>query len=168
MKKTKIEEGKICPKYGRSEEQVNRERNRSGTRRCYCKHCGIMYTLEPKKQAYSEEIRQQAIKTYYAGASGRGVGKVYGFNKANVYNRIKKTTKSLESEQSFQQVIPQCLELDELYWFVEQKSKTETREKVYVMTMVSREPRTIAGFDVAQDKSSWRIQAMVDSRRVLK
>jgi hypothetical protein len=51
---------------------------------------------------------------------------------------------------------------------VEQKSKTETRENVYVMTMVSREPRTIAGFDVAQDKSSWRIQAMVDSRRVLK
>jgi transposase len=51
-----------------------------------------MYTLEPKKREYSEEIRQQAIKTYYAGASGRGVGKVFGFSKANVYNWIKKNT----------------------------------------------------------------------------
>jgi hypothetical protein len=30
------------------------------------------------------------------------------------------------------------------------------------MTMVSREPRQIAAFDVAADKCSWRIQRMVD------
>jgi IS1 family transposase len=45
---------------------------------------------------------------------------------------------------------------------VERKAKTETRENVYVMTMVSREPRQIVGFDVARDKSAGRIQAMVD------
>lgn len=28
---------------------------------------------------------------YYSGVSGRGVGKVLGMNKANVYNWIKKT-----------------------------------------------------------------------------
>lgn len=55
------------------------------------------------------------------------------------------------------------LELDELYWFVERKSQTETRENVYVMTAVSREPRLIAGFDVAFDKSPERRQAIVDS-----
>jgi IS1 family transposase len=54
------------------------------------------------------------------------------------------------------------LELDELYWFVGQKSHTETRENVYVMTMVSREPRQIVGYDVARDKSRERIQAIVD------
>jgi transposase-like protein len=97
MKKTKIEEGKICPKCGHADEQVNRGRNRSGTRRCYCKHCKIMYTLEPKKREYSEEVREQAIKTYYAGASGRGVGKVFGFNKANVYNWIKKNGSDKEN-----------------------------------------------------------------------
>lgn len=48
------------------------------------------YTLEPKTREYPEEIRQQAIKTFYAGASGRAVGKVFGFSKANVYNWIKK------------------------------------------------------------------------------
>ncbi|MDR1002548.1 MAG: hypothetical protein LBL82_04670, partial [Oscillospiraceae bacterium] len=65
--------------------------------------------------------------------------------------------------QSFQQVVHKCLELDELYWFIERKSDSETRENVYVMTMVSRKPRMVVGFDVARDKSSRRIQAMVDS-----
>ena len=55
-----------------------------------------------------------------------------------------------------------CLELDELYWFVERKPRTETRENVYVMTMVSRQPRQIIGYDVARDKSPRRIQAIVD------
>jgi len=57
---------------------------------------------------------------------------------------------------------PDCLELDELYWFIGQKAKTETRENVYLITMVNREPRQIAGFDVAFDKSPERIQAIVD------
>lgn len=55
------------------------------------------------------------------------------------------------------------LELDELYWFVGEKSKTETKENTYVMTMVSRLPRQIVGFDVAFDKSPERIQKIVAS-----
>ena len=55
-----------------------------------------------------------------------------------------------------------CLELDELYWFMKRKPRTETRENVYLMTMVSRQPRQIVGFDVALDKSAWRIQSIVD------
>lgn len=34
---------------------------------------------------------------------------------------------------------------------------------MYVMTAVSRNPRMIVGFDVAQDKTSQRIQRIVDS-----
>ena len=70
---------------------MNAGKNRSGTQRCFCKEYKKYYTLEPKTREYPEEIRQQAIKTYYVGASGRGVGKVFGFSKANVYNWIKKT-----------------------------------------------------------------------------
>ena len=55
-----------------------------------------------------------------------------------------------------------CLELDEMYWYIQRKPRTETRENVYLMTMVSRSPRQIVGFDVAQDKSAWRIQRIVD------
>ena len=54
------------------------------------------------------------------------------------------------------------LELDELYWFIGKKAHTETHENTYLMTMVSRTPRQIVGFDVAFDKSPERIQRIVD------
>jgi insertion element IS1 protein InsB len=53
--------------------------------------------------------------------------------------------------------------MDELYWFIEKKPRTQTRENTYVITLVSRNPRQIVGFDVAFDKSPKRIQAIVDS-----
>ncbi len=69
---------------------------------------------------------------------------------------LKKTTPAPTNKQMF-------YELDELYWFVDHKPKTKTRENVYLMTMVSRLPRQIVGFDVAFDKSPERIQAIVDN-----
>lgn len=60
------------------------------------------------------------------------------------------------------EIVLKTLELDELYWFIGEKSHSETRENVYVMTMVSRKPRQIVGFDVAFDKSPERIQDIVD------
>ena len=56
----------------------------------------------------------------------------------------------------------ETLELDEMYWFIERKQRTKTRENVYIMTMVSRNPRQIVGYDAARDKSPERIQTMVD------
>ena len=53
--------------------------------------------------------------------------------------------------------------MDELYHFIEYKPTHETRENVYVTTLVSREPRQIVGFDVAGDKSPNRLQNIVDS-----
>ena len=69
---------------------------------------------------------------------------------------LKKTAQNLENDYHI-------LELDELYWFVERKPRTKTRENVYLMTMVSREPRQIVGFDVAFDKSPTRIQSIADN-----
>ena len=90
MRKAKEIAGRKCPNCGKTEKQVNAGKNHSGTQRCFCKECKKYYTYNPKTRAYPEEIRQQAIKAYYAGASGRGVGKIFGFSKANVYNWIKK------------------------------------------------------------------------------
>lgn len=59
-------------------------------------------------------------------------------------------------------------ELDELYWFINKKADTETRENTYVMTMINREPRQIVGFDVQLDKSSIRLQGIVDSTEYAK
>lgn len=61
-----------------------------------CLDCGTHYTLNPKTRAYPEEVKQTAIKVYYSGVSGRGVGKVFGMSKANVYNWIKKNADSVD------------------------------------------------------------------------
>lgn len=90
MRKAKEVAGRKCPHCGKTEHQVNAGKNRSGTQRCFCTECKKYYTLNPKTREIPEEIRQQAIKTYYAVASGRGVGKVFNMSKANVYNWIKK------------------------------------------------------------------------------
>lgn len=111
MRKAKKEEGKICPNCKKQGNQIKIGYNRSGTQRCRCKECGTRYTLEPKKHEYPEEIKELAIKMYYSVVSGRGVGKVLGMNKANVYNWIKKLNNDVES-------LPTERELDELYWFV--------------------------------------------------
>ncbi len=79
-----------CPICGKTTNQMNAGKNRSGTQKCFCKDCKKYYTLNPKTREYSEEIKEQAIKTYYSGTSGRGVGKIFSFSKANVYNWIKK------------------------------------------------------------------------------
>ena len=96
-------------------------------------------------------------------------------SKSNVYNWIKKILQNVENNQETEAIIhsQDICELDELYWFVGQKSNKETKENVYVITMVgrnpssvqapgraAREPRQIIGFDVAADKSPERIQAI--------
>ncbi|GHU60217.1 hypothetical protein FACS1894171_0800 [Clostridia bacterium] len=90
MKTIKIIAGRRCPKCGSVENQMNYGFNRSSTQRCKCKNCNHTYTLEPKTRAYPEEIRQAALKTFYSGVSGCGVGKIFKMSKANVYNWIKK------------------------------------------------------------------------------
>jgi len=53
-------------------------------------------------------------------------------------------------------------ELDELYWFIKKKADTETKENIYLMTMICPEPRMIVGFEVAMDKGAVHIQNIVD------
>ena len=90
MKKPTIDEARRCPKCGKVENQIKKGYNPSGTQRCKCKECGVVYTMEPKKKDYPKETRLLAMKMYYSGVSGRGVGKVLKMSKANVYNWIKK------------------------------------------------------------------------------
>jgi len=96
MRPITIDENRRCPKCGKIENQISKGKNRSGTRRCKCKDCGIEYTINPKKHEYPEETKKLAMKMYYSGVSGRGVGKVLGMSKANVYNWIKKNETECE------------------------------------------------------------------------
>ena len=90
MRTAKIEEGKVCPRCGRIENQVKIGYNRCGTQRCKCKECGAYYTINPKQHIYPKEIREQAIKMYYGGISARGIGKILHMSQSNVMNWIKK------------------------------------------------------------------------------
>ena len=89
IKKTTIGEGKRCPACGQKENQKKIGYNRSGTQRCICKECGVSYAIDPKQREYSEGTKTLAMKMYYSGISGQGVGKVLKMNKANVYRWIK-------------------------------------------------------------------------------
>lgn len=91
MRKAEKIEGRKCPYCGRTEEQIKLGRTKAGSVRHKCKVCGKVYIPEKKSRGYSEETKQQAIKAYYSGLSGRAVGKMFGMNKANVYNWIKKS-----------------------------------------------------------------------------
>jgi len=54
-------------------------------------NCKYKYTFNGKTREFPEEVKQQAIKTYYSGVSARGVGKIFGMGKENVLRWIKKT-----------------------------------------------------------------------------
>lgn len=83
-----------CPVCGQENNQVNNGHNRSGTQRVMCRHCGKTYTENPKCHAYTQETRELAIKMFYNGVSGRGVGNILGMDKSNVYNWIKKNSEN--------------------------------------------------------------------------
>ena len=136
---------------------------RRGVNAASVKSGGIYYTINQKKHAYPEKIRKLAIKMYYGGVSGRGVGKILGMNKSNVMNWIKKSAKIDVEKCKIGEEKFNIIELDELYWFLGYRSRTKTRENVYSMTMVSREPRQIVGHVVSRDKMSSTIQQMVDT-----
>jgi transposase-like protein len=92
MEKKELE----CPQCGEKGKQKLNGKNRSGTQSCYCGACKKSYTINPKRIAYCEEVRQLVIKEHFAGASGRAIGKLHGMSKSNVYNWIKKTKRSVD------------------------------------------------------------------------
>jgi len=68
MRPIKIDENRQCPKCGKIENQINKGFNPSGSQRCRCKDCGIVYTINPKKTDYPEETKKLALKMYYSGS----------------------------------------------------------------------------------------------------
>ena len=65
MGKTEINENKKCPECSRVDGQMKNGSTRSGTQRIVCRHCKKSYTLEPKRNGYSEETKTWALKIDY-------------------------------------------------------------------------------------------------------
>ena len=54
-------------------------------------------------------------------------------------------------------------EADELFWYIEHKENTETRENTYIMILMSRKPRQIIAFAVDKSKSAKELQKLIDA-----
>jgi len=54
-------------------------------------------------------------------------------------------------------------EMDELYHFINERPRTETRENTYVIPLMSRFPRQIMNFAVENSKSAKEFQSVVDN-----
>ena len=100
MKTQTVDPNRKCPKCGKTENQINSGKNRSGTQRCTCKDCNYKYTLNGKTRELPEEVRREALRIYYSGVSSRGVGKILNMGKSNVLNWIKKNESSVDKQEN--------------------------------------------------------------------
>jgi len=89
-----------CPRCKNKEKQVWNGKNKSGSQSWLCGECGRRHTPKPNINGYPEIDRQWAIRALLSGTSGREIGELYEFNKANVYNwyrKMKNSTSSCEN-----------------------------------------------------------------------
>lgn len=86
-------EARKCPNCGSTEKQHSIGKTKAGSRRYRCTMCKREYTPNPKKQAYTESERKEALRLLLLGNSGRAVGKALGMNKSNAYRWAKEAQK---------------------------------------------------------------------------
>lgn len=86
-------EARKCPRCGATEKQHSIGKTKSGSRRYRCTKCKREYTPAPKKHAYTESERKEALRLLLLGNSGRAVGKALGMNKSNAYRWAKEAEK---------------------------------------------------------------------------
>ncbi len=65
-----------------------------------CRECAKTYTPEPKKQGYSEEVRDKAVRMYVEGNNFRRIGRLLGVNHQSVVNWVNAYHAKIE-KQSF-------------------------------------------------------------------
>lgn len=125
------EKRSVCPRCENTKGQYIHGKNRGGSQRYRCRHCGVTYTPEPNKYAYTEEERNRALKIYYEGNSGRAVGRICGMSKSNVFRWIKEEAEQIPEPEPTTSETAECvdvIELDELFWFVGKKGDPKARK----------------------------------------
>ncbi len=88
------------------------------------------------------------------GNSGRAVGRILEIGKNMCLYWIKKYANEIEEKNAAKER-EKVIEMDELYSYVERKNK------IYMITLVSREKRQIVGYNVAYYKSIERIHRLL-------
>ena len=94
-------------------------KTKAGTQKYKCKICGKYYTKESKKRVHSEETKNQAIKLYLEGNSGRAVGRILRIGKNMCLYWIWKYAKNIETKETPNARV-NVIEMDELYSLFQQ------------------------------------------------
>ena len=102
--------------------QIKAGKTKAGTQKYKCKICGKYYTLENKKRGHSEETKNQAIKLYLEGNSGRAVGRILGIWKNMRLYWLRKYAKEIEPKETPNTRI-NVIEMGEPYSFAERKKQ---------------------------------------------
>src|SRR5215510_2562818 len=113
-----------CTKCEQNDRQVKSGRNKTGSQRYKCQHCGSRYTPEPNEQGYSDAIRLRAVQLYVDGGNLRRVARQLGVNHQSVANWVNAHTAQLPDAPLPAQV--ETIEMDELHTFVERKKTKPT------------------------------------------
>ena len=135
--------------------QIKAGKTKAGTQKYKCKICGKYYTQESNKRDHSEETKNQAIKLYLEGNSGRAVDRILGIWKNMCLYWIRKYAKNIEPKET-----PNT-RVNASKWMSCTASSRE-KNRFYAITLVSRDTREIVGFDIALDKSRKQTQLLVD------
>jgi len=150
-------EKKKCQVCGEVANHIKRGFTPSGNQKEKCKNCGKVYTPNPKKNGYIEEEKNQAIKYYYEGNSGRSTGRYFGMSKTNAVRWVKERT---ERDKDLSETLTESCkveEMDEMYTHRVEKNET------YVITFIERETRQIVGHKVSERKNVETIQEIADT-----
>jgi|SRR5579883_1952911 len=110
-----------CPSCGSSHRQTKEGRDRKGQARYQCQNCQRYYLVAPQSRGYPASLREQAARLYVEGLSFRRIGRLLGVNHQTVINWIRQDEARRPPAPLPEQV--EVIELDELYTFVEKKSR---------------------------------------------
>lgn len=112
-----------CPNCEKTTHQHKIGTTKAGSQRYRCYFCGRSYTPEKKKQGYSDNIRQKAIRMYVDGMGLRRTARQLGIHHQSVANWAKEQAEKLPKAPVPDEV--KTAEFDELFTFIGDK-KTES------------------------------------------
>ena len=85
--------GRKCPKCSEMRNQMDSGFTSAGSKRVLCWYCKCKYTPDPKKWAYTEEERKDALKLMTLGMSGRKIGVYKKMHHDNIYRWSREMAK---------------------------------------------------------------------------
>jgi len=105
-----------CEKCGSESKQQLYGKDMSGKQRYRCCECRKVYIIDVQ---YTPEFKQQAMRLYFEGNSGRAVGRIMGISKNTIWLWLKEYAQNIE-EQAEGDV--EIAEMDELYTYIKKGS----------------------------------------------